>query len=71
MPEQNFLGSTFLKQNWLTILAGDLKTIFNLQYGNVLSVEFSRRFLISNDLLQKNGKTLTSPYFSTVQKNDF
>lgn len=71
MPEQNFLGSTVLKQNWLTILAGDLKTIFNLQYGDVLSVEFSRRFLISNDLLPKNGKTLTSPYFSTVQKNGF
>ena len=29
-------GNIYLKRNWLTILDGDLKTIFNLQYGNVL-----------------------------------
>ena len=41
--------STSLKQNWLAILAGDLKIIFNLQYDHILSVEFSRRFLFSNN----------------------
>ena len=60
MPEQSFLGSTFLKQKWLTILDGDLKVTFNLQYGKVLSVAFcSCFFLFSNGFLPRNGKTQT------------
>ena len=67
MPEQSFLGSTSLKWISLTILAGDLKITFNLQYGKVLSIVFCSGFLISNDFLPRNGKTQTNPFFSTIQ----
>ena len=40
MPEQGFLGSTSLKGKCLTILDGDLKTIFTLQYAKGLSDNF-------------------------------
>ena len=53
----SFLGSTFLKLKWLmTILDGDLKITFNLQYGKVLSIAFRSSFFISNDYLPRKGK---------------
>ena len=64
MPEQSFLGSTSLKWPWLTILDGDLKMAYNLQYGKVLSIGFCSRFLISNDFLPRNGKTQLIPFLA-------
>ena len=66
-PEQSFLGSTFLKRKWLTILDGDLKMTFNLQCGKVISIAFCSRFLISNDFLPRNEKTQTNSFFGTIQ----
>ena len=67
MPEQGFLGSTSLKWKRLTILDGDLKLTFNLQYGNVLSIAFYSHVLISNDFLPRNGKKQTNSFFGTTQ----
>ena len=64
MPEQSFLGITSLKLKWSTILDGDLKTTFNLQYGKVLSRTFCSRFLISNDFLPRKGKTQLIPFLA-------
>ena len=64
MPEQSFLGGTSLKWPWLTILDGDLKMAYNLQYGKVLSNGFCSRFLISNDFLPRNGKTQLIPFLA-------
>ena len=36
---------------------------FNLQYSNVLSIEFSRPFLIPKDFLPRNGK-MQKKFFS-------
>ena len=54
--EQKLLGSTSLRQKWLTVLGEDLKMVFDLLYDIVLSTEFSRRSLIFNDFLPTNGK---------------
>ena len=62
-----FLGSTFSKWKWLTILDGDLKITFNLQYGKVVSVAFCSTFWISNYLLLSGGKTQTNSFFGTIQ----
>ena len=67
MPEHSFLGRTSFKRKWLTILEGDRKMTFNLQYGKVLSIVFCSRFLISNDFLPRNGKTQTNSFFGTIQ----
>ena len=40
----------------MTILDGDLKITFNLQYGKVLSIAFRSPFFISNDYLSRVGK---------------
>ena len=40
---------------------------FNLQYGKVLSIAFCCHFLISNDILLRDGKTQTNSLFSTIQ----
>lgn len=53
----------------MTILLGDLKTIFNLQYGHVFSIEFSRCSLICNDFLSGNQKTQTNAFLNKVQIN--
>ena len=63
MPEQSFLGSILLKWKCLAILKGDLKMTFNLQYGQVLSIAFCSRFLISDDVLPRHGKTQINSFF--------
>ena len=40
---------------------------FNLQYGEVLSIAFFSRVLISNGFLSRNGKTQTNWFFGTIQ----
>ena len=55
----------------MTNIAGDLKTIFDSQYGNnVFSTELHRYFLISNNFLPRNGKTQTNSLLVTVQSNN-
>ena len=66
MPEQSFLGGTFLKWKWFTILDGDFEIIFNLRYGKVLLMAFCSHFLISNDFLPRIGKTQTNFFFGTT-----
>ena len=41
--------------------------IFNLQYGKILSMEFCKHFLISNDFLWRNRKTQSNSPFDTIQ----
>ena len=53
-----FRKGVFKMKMVLTIFDRDLRITFNLQYGKVLSVAFSSRFLISNDFLQRNRKIL-------------
>ena len=42
---------------------------FNLQYGEVNTIELCRRFMISNDFLPKNEKRGANSFFSTMQIN--
>ena len=41
--------------------------IVNLQYGKILSMEFCKHFLISNDFLWRNRKTQSNSPFDTIQ----
>ena len=42
---------------------------FNLQYGEVNTIELCRCFMISNDFLPKNEKRGANSFFSTMQIN--
>lgn len=53
----------------MTVLVEDLKMIFNLQYGNVISTECSRQFLIFKKFFPRNEKSQTNSLSGTVQIN--
>ena len=48
-----FFGKYIFKKKLVNLFSCKFEKKINLQYGNVFSVEFSRRFLISRDYLQK------------------